>query len=368
MLHIDDPRRPLDRSLLDTRGGFAWWYVDALDADGTGLVCIWSWGLPFLPGDRAARLRGGAPRTGDRPSLNVAIYERGQPVFYTLLSLDPADATWQDDTWRFGDSTMALNRSADQAHLTLSFDVPVPASAHRLTGDVVVAGRATQSEGRVPDALDHAWTPLLAAAHAHGTLHLAPGHTVTLDAPAYVDRNGSPTPLDALGIDHWTWGRQVFGDTLVVHYLTWPADRTQDPVWMAAVVGPDGVVRTTPVHPRLLGARRSWLGMRWWRQVELVVDGDPLVVTYDPPVDAGPFYLRCMTTARWRGQTARGWAELCQPDRIDLDAHRFIVRMAVHQAHGPNSIWLPLFVGPRADRIRRLVAGWRGRPALTEQP
>ena len=54
MLQLDDPHRPADRDLLASPGGFAWWYVDALDEQGNGIVCIWSWGLPFLPGDRAA--------------------------------------------------------------------------------------------------------------------------------------------------------------------------------------------------------------------------------------------------------------------------------------------------------------------------
>ena len=40
MLQFDDPTRPLDPALLDARGGFAWWYVDALDDAGNGLVAV----------------------------------------------------------------------------------------------------------------------------------------------------------------------------------------------------------------------------------------------------------------------------------------------------------------------------------------
>ena len=48
------------RGVLDTPG-FAWWYLDVVDAEGTGLVLIWSFGLPFLPDPVA--------RAGDRLDL-----------------------------------------------------------------------------------------------------------------------------------------------------------------------------------------------------------------------------------------------------------------------------------------------------------
>ena len=50
MLSLTSPDTPLDRTLLDVAGGFAWWYLDLVDERGDGLVLIWSFGLPFLPG------------------------------------------------------------------------------------------------------------------------------------------------------------------------------------------------------------------------------------------------------------------------------------------------------------------------------
>ena len=80
----DDPTTPMPRTLLDARGGFAWWYVDLVDEAGNGVVVIWSFGLPFLPGYASASRAGKGERAGDRPSLNVAVYVRGELAAYVL--------------------------------------------------------------------------------------------------------------------------------------------------------------------------------------------------------------------------------------------------------------------------------------------
>jgi hypothetical protein len=359
MLHLDDPALPLDRALLGAPGGFAWWYADALDERGDGLVTIAAWGLPFLPGDRAARRAGRAPCPADRPSLNLALYRGGRPVYYTLHQLPPDRATWTDTRWTFGDSELVSEDVGDERVLTARYDLPVPGHGERLRGELTVRGPRVRVEGVVADQAAHAWTPLAGPARCtarfdHGTTRL-----LELDATGYHDRNGSRSPLDALGLDRWTWGRQVVGDTLVVHYLNWPTDPDATPLHVVVTVGPDG--RATihrDVAIRLVAPRRTALGMPWWGRVEIDVDGEPLVVAYDPPVDSGPFYLRCTTRSTFRGRSAVGWAEVCRPERVDLARHRFLVNMCVDREAGPNSLWLPLFVGPRHDRVRRLLRRW----------
>lgn len=358
MLHLDDPTHDLSRALLDAAGGFAWWYADALDEKGTGFVVIGAWGLPFLPGDRAARLAGHAPRTGDRPSLNLAVYEDGQPAAYTLYEVPPDRAAWVGDVRRFGDTTMTLRPDG----MDLSVDLPIPGEAGRWRGEIAVRGPAVLPDGAPPTGDTHLWTPLLGPARATGHFDLGGGHRVAIDGDAYLDRNGSPLALDAMGIEHWTWGRQILGDELVIHYLTWPSDPLEPPVLVLVTVDREGrrtVHRDARVQ--LDDRRRTTFGMPWWREVHVQTDQHDLHVTYDLPVDVGPFYLRATTTARMNGHTARGWAELCRPDRIDLTRHRFLVNMAVQREAGPTSLWTPLFVGPRATRCGRLARSWAQR-------
>jgi hypothetical protein len=81
-------------------------------------------------------------------------------------------------------------------------------------------------------------------------------------------------------------------------------------------------------------------------------------------VDSGPFYMRYITQIRDQtgdqtgDQTTRGVGELCEPGRVDLHRHRPLVRMRVHHLGGDNSIWLPLFTGPKTGRVRRLLGSW----------
>lgn len=357
MLQIDRPDRPLPRSLLEAPGGFAWWYADAVDASGSGFVCIWSYGLPFLPGYMGDHRRGRAPGSGRRPSLNLAVYEAGRPIFYTLLELPEDRATWRDDSWRFGDSTFTFRPEGGRDVLTATLDLPVPGRPGRLTGGFTVAGpRMRPPGGEVPDRLQHAWTPRMGPATATAELHLDDRLFWRFSGTGYHDRNGSEHAMIDLGIDHWIWGRQILGDQLVIYYLTWPTDPDAPPLLELITVGPDGVLRRTDDVAVTLGRRRrAWFGMPWWDT--LVVEGlaEPLHLRFAPPLDDGPFYLRALTEAAMGRHRARGIAELCRPDRIDADWMRPLVKMAVQQERGPNSLWLPLFVGTQHDRWSRLL-------------
>ena len=69
-----DPRFPAPEALT-APGGFVWWYLDLTDGAGNGVVLIWSFGLPFLPGYADAARKGQGQSPASRPSLNVAVYK-----------------------------------------------------------------------------------------------------------------------------------------------------------------------------------------------------------------------------------------------------------------------------------------------------
>lgn len=359
MLSLDTPERTLPRSLLQSKGGFAWWYLDAIDAQGDGLVCIWSFGLPFLPGYLSAARAGRAPAAGDRPSVNLVVYRDGRPVSYTLQAFDPADVNWTGRTWTFGGNRFAWSTDGSGGgRLEARLDLAVPGSPHRLTGTAVAEGCAARVVS--PDGSpDNAWTPLLGTARVRTRLHH--GDRVLLDhsAPGYHDRNGSPRPLDQLGIDHWIWARATLGDRQVVVYLSWPEDRAEAPLLHGVVLDADGTLTRVPVSVDRRGARRAVFGMPWWRAVRVEgLPGGPLDLTFRPPVDDGPFYLRFLVDAVQGDDRAVGTAEVCVPRRIDRDWQRPLVRMCVQPAEGRGSAWLPLFAGPRRDRLERLGRHW----------
>lgn len=368
MLQVDDPTRPLPPDVLDVPGGFAWWYVDGLDDRGDGLVLIGAWALPFWPGDRAARLARGATPASARPSLNLALYRGGRLASYTLLGVE--HARWDADGMTLGASHLRRVDADGRGRLEASIDVPVPGSAERLVGQIVCEGPlaggedadATPPEG-------HRWAPVFGASTIRARFHHGATEVLNLQGSGYHDRNASGTPLDALGIDVWTWGRQAFGDLLVIHYLTW-AKGPEAPSLLIVTVDGAGrrrVHRDVPVER--LEPHASWLGRPWWGRLRAKIDGVPFEVRHHPPTDRGPFYLRFQTEATLGDQRARGWAELCRPDRIDLPVHRPLVSMCVQREAGPESLWLPLFAGPLPSRLPRLLRWWRGgAPAIPERP
>lgn len=362
MITLAPPDRKLSRSLLDARGGFAWWYVDAVDERGNGAVLIWSYGLPFLPGYASAVRRGRAERAGDRPSLNVALYRGGREAFYLLEELPVAAARWEDDRWQMGRSTFELTRVGAELCMTATLDVDVPGSDERLEGVLEVRGAARRDETASPETHGpHDWSPVIAPARARARLTVG-GHSVLeLDGRGYHDRNGSSVPLGALGMSHWVWGRASLPGRELVYYVLFP-EAGGAPTVLAMIVHEDG--RTEHVagaRARLLGRRIARLGMPTWRHVE-ITDGDARVclrVELAELVDDGPFYLRYLTRAQDdRGASGAGIAELCVPARVDLAVHRPLVRMRVRPSGATGSRWLPLFSGPREGRVGRLVRSW----------
>lgn len=341
---------------LDAPGGFAWWYVDAVDAAGNGMVCIWAWGLPFLPGMRDAPIPARL-----RPSVNLALYRGGRCVYFLLQEFLPAEASQDgvgtaDPSWSFGASTFRSTRANGRLHLEARLDLPVPGSRTRLRGNFTLEGVhptwGLRGDAQVP----HRWTPLCLPATITVDLTTDDGFSFQLSGRGYHDRNQSTVPLTAIGARSWVWGRVAQPDAEVVHYLLQPDAAEREAVNLALRVGLDGSVRVDEgPGVALRSPRHDLYGVPWHREVQ--IDDD--CIHFLTPVESGPFYLRHPLHDPKTG--ARGWGERVVPANIDLPWQRPLVRMRVH---GPeprsDSAWLPLFSGPEAGRIGRLLRGWWG--------
>lgn len=387
MISIGNEPRTLDHQCLDAPGGFLWWYVDLIDARGNGLVLIWSFGLPFLPGYAHAARAGRAQAAGERPSLNVAVYKGGKLDCYLLQEYTPAQVEWEPEggSWRFGKTRIHTRIEGDQRVVDVALDCPMPAGAGRLTGSVRVQGRAPTLEAKVPENVvspagferDHAWIPL--AVPARGEAKLRCGKLrYEFEGRAYHDCNVGARPLHDLGINHWLWGRAAFENERAetverVYYALWPegikpARRPQDARCFGLEFHPDGrVEHVENLRIELLEERRNLGGVVWWPHFALyrTEEAEPwMVVTQKSAVDSGPFYMRHITeNQHGDGARAVGFNEVICPERVDLSRHRPLVSMRVHYADessdaaakdDKNSIWLPLFTGPRRGRVRRL--------------
>ena len=381
LIHLAAADAPARLQTLDADGGFAWWYVDMIDARGNGLVLIWSFGLPFLPGYTSAARAGGAPAARTRPSLNVARYEQRRCTFYQLLELDEREASWhvepganpgdRTEIWTLGDSRITSTHTAGRVELTVHLDCPIAQSARRLKLDVTGTGARARLPANATDADEHAlhlWAPLAVRLDVDVSFDTGGSAPERWRGRAYHDRNDGLRHIDGFDIDHWIWGRSIGPALTRVWYLLWPRGGA-DPVCLGLEVGDDGSTRlVTDLTVRPGTARRRLWGMTHWPELVLL-EGDRhwLTVTTDAVVDDGPFYLRVVGTASAPGVAPTPMlGELVRPDRVDLARHRPLVRMRVHRSDGRNSWWLPLFSGPARTRIRRLLRLEPTAPALPD--
>lgn len=373
MIHLAQAGSGLSPGLLSEPGGFLWWYLDLVDDDGNGLVVIWSYGLPFLPGYASAARRGTPQKPGDRPSLNVSVYRKGELDFYLLQEFDPKEVQWQadenGDSWRFGRSTLHSTVEGGQRAVTLDLllDVPTLGEKARIVvesqgpgccnGNGHHPGQRTRSES----ISFHDWTPILCACSGTAVVEVGDSRS-RISGRLYHDRNGGSVPLHDLGIDSWIWGRVALEGRDFIYYVL-DGEEGEEEALFLTIDHSGAIQRLTNCRLRRDRPKKNLGGLRWWPSMTIEVNGDDwLEIEHQDVVDSGPFYLRSVLRASdHRGGSFRGIAEVCEPDRVDMARHRPLVKMRVHHREELNSMWLPLFVGPRRGRVSRLLRSFVGR-------
>lgn len=371
---LSPPSLAPPRALLQEAGAFVWWYVDLLDAHGSGLVLIWSFGLPFLPGLRRAARAGEDARPAAWPALNLALYERGRTAFYALQRLEERSACWRthehEAEWRFGDTRIHAWRRNGRVHLRALLDISLPAG-ERASGLVELVGPErcpALEESSRPKSAFHEWSPLSACARGRAELTLS-GEPFLVEGRAYHDRNFGIAPLWDLDIRRWLWGRLPFPGHELTFCTLWPHGASRAPETVLLVVDESGRTRrASEVQVTLARDALRWSGLRLPRTVDVRFrspEGAPEHVRLRrrEVVDEGPFYARFLVEATSESagrpsQRALGFAEGIVPRRVDRSRHRPFVRMRVHEVAGSNSLWLPLFSGRKRGRAARLVRSW----------
>ena len=340
------PGEPDLNRVRGSTGAFYWWYLDMVDAEGNGLVAIWSAGLPLLPGDHATIV------PEQDPSLNLAIYRNWQPDFYLLQRHAAADASWGTPL------QMGKNRlHCRPGEVVLEVDSPIPGEKGRVQGEVRITGTpVTGVDGERGLLGPHRWGPVLAPARGTAKLDLA-GRSFSLEGRAYHDSNQCERPLDQLGISHWLWGRVSLPDRERIWYLVWPKGE-EKPIFLDMEVGADGLLQSRSVRPELGSARRDRWGMPWWEGLKL----PGLHVHRWDIVDRGPFYLRFLIEAEGEGGRGHGYAEVVDPDRVNLPWMKSLVGMRIHTLQQRNSPMVGWFNGPVDGRYNRLWSMLMGSP------
>ncbi len=287
--------------------GYAWWYVDALSADGAhGLTIIAFIGSVFSPYYALARRRGRGDPT-NHVAMNVALTgrtrrwamtERGR----TRLGRDAGHIA-------IGASAMRWDGTA----LMITIDettVPFPS---RLRGRVVVRPRALTDQRFDLDAAGrHRWQPI-------GPLSDV---TVEIESPdlswqgtGYFDTNDGDEPLEA-AFRSWKWTRFDMGTHARIFYDVMERDGTARDLSLDVR---DGVVTRQP--PTLYGALPA---TRWGIGREIPCDpgSQPELLG---TMESTPFYARSAIRSHIDGIEADGVHENLSLGRLVSPPVRLMV-------------------------------------------
>jgi len=213
---------------------------------------------------------------------------------------------------------------------------------------------------RVPadPACTHQWTPMIGA--SRGRLELqTPSGVLRVQGSGYHDRNSGAQPLHGLGVQSWWWGRLALPGRDLIFYRLQPTVDGAPARDLVVELAADGTSRVREdAGLAVSGLRRSAWGLRWPTGAAFAdPDGRPVQVDVSALLDNGPFYQRYLLRGRCGPDEGYGIGENLVPDRVDTDLLRPLVRMRVHRAAGPNSMWLPLFSGDSEGRLGRLLRG-----------
>ena len=291
------------------RGGYLWWYVDALSDDGRhGLTLIAFVGSVFSPYYRRALARG-AGDPGEHCALNVALY--GPARRWTMTERPAASVHRSRDAFAVGPSELRWDGSS----LVVDIDevaLPLP---RRVRGRVRIHPR--QLFRRI-DALDdggrHWWGPIAPVARVEVELH---SPALRWSGQAYLDSNEGAEPVDR-PFAGWDWSRAELGDGSCAVIYDVRQREAADRI-VALRYRPDGVVEPFDAPPRQRLARSAWGIARHQRNEP----GTPARI--DRTLEDTPFYVRSVARANLLGAERVCMHETLHVGRLVSPAVQFLL-------------------------------------------
>jgi carotenoid 1,2-hydratase len=279
------------------KGGYRWWYIDALSQDGQfGITVIAFIGSVFSP----YYAWSGWADPYDHCAVNVALYsakggrwamtERRRNALHQethALSIGPSSLQWEN------------------GGLVIRFDeitAPIPS---RLRGTIRLHPTAMVEDAFGIDARGrHLWRPIAPRADVE----------VTLDHPAanwrgqgYFDTNAGDEPLED-GFIAWDWSRaHLPRDTLIFYDVE---RRNGEAAGLALRIGSRGEIETIEAPPP------HALPLPFWRMPRRVRGEASAAPTLRQTLEDSPFYTRSALIGVFDGEPAEIVHESLSLDRL----------------------------------------------------
>jgi carotenoid 1,2-hydratase len=283
------------------RGGYLWWYVDALSDDGRhGLTLIAFVGSVFSPYYAWARRRGAAD-PDDYCALNVAFYgaagrgwtltERGRNRVErsaNRFAIGPSALDWDGE---------ALSVRVDEV------TVPLPS---RVRGVVRVRPQVLVADAFGLDAGGrHRWRPIAPRARVEVVLEQPRLRWTGL---AYLDSNAGTRALEDDFV-RWDWSRAALADgaTAVLYEVS---RRDGGALSLAVRIDAAGTVRAFDPPPRVA------LPPTQWRVARSTRADLPHAAAVARTLEDTPFYARSLLATHLLGERATAMHESLSLDRF----------------------------------------------------
>jgi carotenoid 1,2-hydratase len=280
-------------------GGYAWWYIDALSADGRGLTLIVFVGSVFSPYYAWARRRG-RPDAVDHCAFNLALYGSKQDR-WAMTERGAAKVTRRADYLAIGPSAIRWTGAA----LEITVDEICAPLPRRIRGSIrLVPSTLCDHSFALGTTGRHAWCPFAPCAEIE----------VNLSEPAqrwrgeaYLDANFGAEPLED-AFESWNWSRASLpGRTVVLYDYRQRGAAARS---LALEFEPSGGVREIALPPTAALESTAW-GVE--RRTRADVGGGARI---RKTLEDGPFYGRSLLDTHLLGAPAEAFHESISLDRF----------------------------------------------------
>lgn len=279
-------------------GGYAWWYVDAISADGARAITIIAFiGSVFSP----YYAWSGRRNPFDHCAINVAIYE---PRRHHWAMTERGERAIDLDANQFTVGPSRLHWSGDELAIEIDEkETPIP---FPVRGTIRVRPRFVMTERFPIDrAGRHVWRPIAPCADVDVRFE-APD--VVWSGAGYFDSNIGEEPLED-AFDYWDWSRLAVSEEAAA--ILYNCDlRNGEKTTLALRIDASGAQRLDPPPSAPLPDTRIW---RIARRTNCDADARPQLVT---TLEDVPFYSRSKVDNTLFGARGRGVHESLSGARL----------------------------------------------------
>ncbi len=331
-LHFDLPVR---------RGGYLWWYLDGLSADGQlGVTIIAFVGSVFSPYYARARRRmaaGGEPADPERHcALNVAIYRRGSGRGRDIWAFSEfVQATRDRARLQLGQSSIRWALDDRGPHLCVEIDDRTALLRRPLVGRVRLYPSALFGLRVALDRSErHRWLPI--APHARIEVELEQP-ALRFSGSGYHDVNEGDEGLEQ-AFSSWNWSRVELADdrSAILYDVIERDGSSRARGWSFSPR--ERTIATIPpeqLGPRVELPRTSW---RVERSIRCDPDATPELVR---TLEDTPFYSRNLVRTSLAGQRGVAMHESVSLDRFASSRVQFLLPFRIRRVRGQPALISP---------------------------